>query len=152
MMDATEERLRERGLRVTAPRVAVLQVLADHSHVPADMVASAARGRVGAVSTQGIYNVLTDLVAAGLVHRIEPAGSPALYELSSPNAHHHLICRDCGRVTDLECEHDIESCLIPPKTHGYAGVQAEIVFWGTCPECQTHASDGRATTARRSTP
>ena len=84
MMDATEERLRERGLRVTAPRVAVLQVLADHSHVPADMVASAARGRVGAVSTQGIYNVLTDLVAAGLVHRIEPAGSPALYELSSP--------------------------------------------------------------------
>jgi Fur family transcriptional regulator, stress-responsive regulator len=138
MSPALESQLRDRGLRVTAPRVSVLAVLAEHIHVSADTVAAAARERAGAVSTQGIYNVLTDLVAAGLVHRIEPAGSAALYELSGKGTHHHLICRDCGRVTDLDCEHGTESCLQPPNTHGYTGLEAEIVFWGTCPECQAN--------------
>jgi Fur family transcriptional regulator, stress-responsive regulator len=136
MSPAFEDQLRERGLRVTAPRIAVLQVLAGHSHVSADTVATAARDRAGAVSTQGIYNVLTDLVAAGLVHRIEPAGSPALYELSEQGLHHHLICRECARVMDLACEHGTADCLMPPQTHGFTGLEAEIVFWGTCPECQ----------------
>ena len=130
------DQLRSRGLRVTAPRVAVLEVLAEQRHVSAQMVAAAARDRAGAVSTQGIYNVLTDLTAAGLVHRIEPAGSPALYELSEEGIHHHLICRDCGLVMDLACEHGTADCLLPPQTHGFSGLEAEIVFWGTCPECQ----------------
>ncbi len=131
-----EAQLREHGLRVTAPRVAVLQVLGERSHLSADTVATAARDRAGAVSTQGIYNVLTDLVAAGLVHRIDPAGSPALYELSELGTHHHLICRTCGLVLDLACEHGTASCLAPPQTHGFSGLEAEIVFWGTCPACQ----------------
>ncbi len=131
-----EDLLRTRGLRVTAPRIAVLEVLAERRHVSAETVASAARDRAGAVSTQGIYNVLTDLTAAGLVHRIEPAGSPALYELSAEGIHHHLICRDCGLVMDLACEHGTANCLMPPKTYGFTGLEAEIVFWGTCPECQ----------------
>ena len=136
MVMAFEEELRTRGLRVTAPRIAVLEVLAEQRHVSADTVATAARGRAGAVSTQGIYNVLTDLTAAGLVHRIEPAGSPALYELSEQGIHHHLICRQCGLVMDLACEHGTADCLLPPQTHGFTGLEAEIVFWGTCPECQ----------------
>lgn len=131
-----EDQLRTRGLRVTAPRVAVLEVLAEQRHVSAETVAIAAREHAGAVSTQGIYNVLTDLTAAGLVHRIEPAGSPALYELSAEGIHHHLICRDCGLVMDLACEHGTADCLLPPQTHGFSGLEAEIVFWGTCPECQ----------------
>lgn len=136
MTTAFEDELRTRGLRVTAPRIAVLEVLAEQRHVSADTVATAARGRAGAVSTQGIYNVLTDLTAAGLVHRIEPAGSPALYELSEQGIHHHLICRQCGLVMDLACEHGTADCLLPPQTHGFTGLEAEIVFWGTCPECQ----------------
>lgn len=131
-----EDELRRLGLRVTAPRLSVLQVLAESSHVSADTVAAAARDRAGSVSTQGIYNVLTDLVAAGLVDRIEPAGSAALYELSDKGLHHHLICRDCGQVIDLGCEHGTTDCLKPPQTHGFTGLEAEIVFWGTCPECQ----------------
>ena len=136
MSTGFEDQLRTRGLRVTAPRVAVLQVLTERSHVSADTVAAAARDRAGPVSTQGIYNVLTDLVTAGLVHRIEPAGSAALYELSDKGLHHHLICRDCGLVMDLTCEHGTADCLLPPQTHGFTGLEAEIVFWGTCPECQ----------------
>ena len=136
MSTGFEDQLRTRGLRVTAPRVAVLEVLAAQRHVSAETVAMAAREHAGAVSTQGIYNVLTDLTAAGLVHRIDPAGSPALYELSEQGIHHHLICRGCGLVMDLACEHGTADCLLPPQTHGFSGLEAEIVFWGTCPECQ----------------
>lgn len=136
MRHASEHHLRDRGLRVTAPRLAVLEALTDHRHVPADAIARAARAHAGTVSTQGIYNVLADLVSAGLVHRIEPAGSAALYELSDRGLHHHLICRECGHVRDLECEHGTTDCLQPPKSHGFADLEAEIVFWGTCPACQ----------------
>jgi Fur family ferric uptake transcriptional regulator len=132
--------LREHGLRVTAPRVAVLDVLDHGSHLPADAVVEAVRSRAGTASTQGVYNVLADLVAAGLVHRIEPAGSPALYELSREHAHHHLICRDCAVVLDVDCDHEARECLVPPRLHGFSGIEAEIVFWGTCPACQS-ASD-----------
>lgn len=137
MVEVGEEALRSRGLRVTGPRLAVLQVLADNGHLSAEAVASAVRARVGSVSTQGVYTVLADLVAAGLVHRIEPAGSPGLYELQREEIHHHLVCRSCGAVVDLPCDHDLESCLPPPATHGYADVRAEIVFWGTCPACRS---------------
>ncbi|MCU0266016.1 MAG: transcriptional repressor [Actinomycetia bacterium] len=138
--------LRSHGLRVTGPRLAVLQVLAADGHLSAEAVAAAARHRVGSVSTQGVYTVLADLVAAGLVHRIEPAGSPALYEIQHEETHHHLVCRSCAAVVDLPCDHDLKSCLVPPATHGFADLEAEIVFWGTCPACQ--AAIGRADEAR----
>ena len=129
--------LRVRGLRVTAPRVAVLDVLDHGSHLPADAVVEAVRTRAGTASTQGVYNVLADLVAAGLVHRIEPAGSPALYELAREHAHHHLICRECAVVLDVDCDHEARECLVPPRLNGFTDIEAEIVFWGTCPACQT---------------
>lgn len=131
--------LRELGMRVTAPRVAVLEVLDHGSHLPADAVVEGVRSRAGSASTQGVYNVLADLVAAGLVHRIEPAGSPALYELSKEHTHHHLICRGCAAVLDVDCDHEVRECLVPPRLHGFTDIEAEIVFWGTCPACQSTA-------------
>lgn len=134
-MDPTTA-LRSRGLRVTAPRVTVLGLLDHGSHLPADAIVDAVRDHAGTVSTQGVYNVLADLVAAGLLHRIEPAGSPALYELAREEPHHHLVCRDCGLVLDLDCDHETRDCLMPPHLHGFTGIEAEIVFWGNCPSCQ----------------
>ncbi len=144
--------LRDHGLRVTGPRIAALQVLAEVSHIPAETVAAGIRERTGTVSSQAVYNVLSDLTAAGLVHRIEPAGSAALYELKRADNHHHLVCRPCGRVVDLDCEHDAETCLVPPQTHGFALEEAEIVFWGVCPDCQDSAREGRAPTPERKQP
>lgn len=135
MIPDPAERLRESGLRVTGPRVAVLSSLQAGSHLSTEEVLGAVRDRTGTASLQGVYNVLADLVAAGLVHRIEPAGHPALYELARIENHHHLICRSCGVVLDVTCDHDREECLVPPRLHGFTGIEAEIVFWGTCPEC-----------------
>ena len=136
-MNGIHEQLRIAGLRVTSPRVAVMEVLGEAQHVSADTVATAARARTGAVSTQAIYNVLSDLVSVGLVHRIEPSGSPALYELSTRGTHHHLMCRECAKVDDLACEHGTDPCIMPPKKHGFSDIEADIVFWGTCRECRT---------------
>ena len=135
-MEKIERELRERGLRVTAQRVAVLQVLGARRHVSADAVAHEVRLRAGAASTQGIYNVMNDFVHAGLVQRIDVGGGPALYELADEGRHHHLICRECGQVVDLACDHGADSCLAPPDRHGFTDLEAEIVFWGMCPECQ----------------
>lgn len=134
---------------MTSPRVAVMQVLAQSKHVSADTVAQAVRVRTGAVSTQGIYNVLTDLVDAGLVQCIEPGRGPALYELASEGTHHHLMCRVCGLVVDLACEHGIDTCLAPPKTHGFSGIEAEIVFWGTCRDCRRELRKKKQDTTER---
>ncbi|MEZ5185046.1 MAG: Fur family transcriptional regulator [Candidatus Nanopelagicales bacterium] len=138
-----EHDLRERGLRVTAQRLAVLQVLSEARHVSADYVATAVRTRAGAASTQGIYNVVNDLVGAGLVQRIDIGGGPALYELAAEGPHHHLMCRKCSRVVDLPCDHGIDSCLMPPEQLGFADIEAEIVFWGTCAECQKEVNKQR---------
>jgi Fur family ferric uptake transcriptional regulator len=135
-MQSADLDLRGRGLRVTAQRVAVLQVLAEVRHVSADTVAQAVRARAGAASTQGIYNVVNDLVRVGMVQRIEVGGGPALYELATEGPHHHLMCRGCERVVDLPCDHGIDTCLTPPDPLGFSDIAAEIVFWGTCPECQ----------------
>ncbi len=139
MASAHVDTLRSHGLRVTGPRLAVLDLLDHGSHLSADAIAVAVRERTGAVSTQGVYNVLTDLLDVGLLHRIEPAGSPALYELSRPEKHHHLICRGCSNVIDIGCNHGLDECITPPHLHGFADIEAEIVFWGTCPECQSAA-------------
>jgi Fur family transcriptional regulator, stress-responsive regulator len=132
----TARRLREAGLRVTAPRLAVLAVLADHPHATAEVVARLARDELGRVSTQAVYDVLAACTEAGLVRRIEPAGSPARFETRTGDNHHHLVCRSCGCVTDVDCAVGTRPCLTPVEDAGYLLDEAEVVYWGLCPDCQ----------------
>ncbi|NNH73297.1 transcriptional repressor [Nocardia uniformis] len=129
------ERLRGVGLRVTAPRVAVLDAVARAPHSNADSVAVTVREKLGSVSTQAVYDVLRACVGAGLLRRIEPAGSSALYEARTGDNHHHLVCRNCGTVVDVDCVVGAAPCLEPDQTHGFTIDEAEVVFWGLCPTC-----------------
>ncbi|OZM82474.1 Fur family transcriptional regulator [Pseudonocardia sp. MH-G8] len=129
-------RLRDAGLRVTAPRLAVLDVLAENPHSTADTVASLVRATHGRVSTQAVYDVLAACTTAGMLRRIEPAGSAARYETRTGDNHHHLVCRLCGRTTDVDCVVGSPPCLVPGNTAGYLVDEAEVVFWGLCPDCQ----------------
>lgn len=143
-MDGEDSRvarqLRDVGLRVTAPRIAVLGVLDGQPHATADTVAGHVRSRLGRVSTQAVYDVLAACTEAGLVRRIEPAGSPALFETRTGD-HHHLVCRSCGRITDVDCAVGGSPCLAPDDDAGYLLDEAEVVFWGRCPDCQKHRPD-----------
>jgi Fur family ferric uptake transcriptional regulator len=129
--------LRKVGLRVTASRLAVLSVVAEGDHLTADQVASAVRSRVGTISTQAVYDVLGALTRAGLTRRIEPAGSPARYETRVGDNHHHVVCRICGAVGDIDCVLGEPPCLLPAQSSGYLIDEAEVTFWGLCPTCQT---------------
>ena len=129
--------LRDRHLRVTAARVAVLEVLAERSHLTTDEVATAVRVRIGSVSTQASYHVLDTLAVAGLVRRIEIGGSAARYERRVGDNHHHLVCRSCGEVSDVDCPTASGPCLTTTAPAGYVIDEAEVIFWGTCPRCQT---------------
>jgi len=131
-----DAQLRTAGLRVTRPRLSVLEVLARHPHVDADTIASAARVAHPTISPQAVYGVLKALVGTGLARRIEPAGGPALYELRVGDNHHHLVCRGCGRVADVDCVVGQAPCLTPSSTAGFAVDEAEVVFWGLCAGCQ----------------
>ncbi|MGH3497195.1 MAG: Fur family transcriptional regulator [Nocardioidaceae bacterium] len=131
-----EQRLRGSGLRVTRPRVAVLEVLTDGGHLYADDVRHAVQTRLGSVSVQTVYDVLATLTSAGLLRRVEPAGSPALYEVRVGDNHHHMICRTCGAIEDVDCAAGLKPCLIPSTDHGFAVDEAEVTFWGTCPSCR----------------
>ncbi|WP_024801036.1 Fur family transcriptional regulator [Nocardia sp. BMG51109] len=133
------ERLRAAGLRVTAPRVAVLDVVTALPHSDADRVAVTVRERIGSVSTQAVYDVLRACVNAGLLRRIEPAGSAALYEARTGDNHHHLVCRTCGTVVDVDCAVGSAPCLDPSDTHGFSIDEAEVVYWGQCPDCRRTA-------------
>lgn len=130
-----EDLLRGSGLRVTAPRIAVLQALADHPHADTDAIARAARADLGKVSTQAVYDVLHALTTAGLARRIEPAGSPALFELHGDDNHHHVVCRDCGAVADVPCAVGKRPCLDAAEDHGFVIDEAEVTYWGRCPRC-----------------
>src|SRR4051794_37355374 len=130
------EQLRGAGLRVTRPRRAVLDVLAAHPHVDADTIATAARVVHPSISPQAVYGVLKALVGGGLARRIEPAGGPALYELRVGDNHHHLVCRECGMVADVDCAVGAAPCLAPSDAAGFAVDEAEVVFWGLCADCQ----------------
>jgi Fe2+ or Zn2+ uptake regulation protein len=140
-------RLRAAGLRVTAPRQAVLGVLGEHPHSTAEAVAVAVRGRLGSVSTQAVYDVLAACVDAGLVRRIEPAGSAARYETRTGDNHHHVVCRSCGATADVDCVVGEAPCLHPSTDEGFVIDEAEVVFWGRCPACRAAGSgiqlDGR---------
>ncbi len=129
--------LRKAGLRVTASRLAVLSAVGDGDHLTADQVASAVRARVGTISTQAAYDVLGALTRAGLTRRIEPAGSPARYETRVGDNHHHIVCRLCGAVSDVDCVVGEPPCVLPTETSGYVIDEAEVTFWGLCPTCQT---------------
>ena len=139
-VDDVRYRLRAAGLRVTAPRQAVLGVLADSPHATADAVATEVRGRLGSVSTQAVYDVLAACVDAGLVRRIEPAGSAARYETRTGDNHHHVVCRACGATADVDCVVGSAPCLAPNASSGYSIEQAEVTFWGLCPACRAAAS------------
>lgn len=128
-------RLRAVGLRVTAPRLATLDWLAVNPHATAEQVAEGVRKRLGSVSTQAIYDVLHACTQTGLLRRIEPAGHPARYETRANDNHHHLICRACGRTEDVDCVVGVAPCLDPSESAGFVVDEAEVMFWGYCPDC-----------------
>ena len=128
--------LRTAGLRVTSPRLAVLAVVDSRPHIAAEDVAVLVRERLGAVSTQTVYDALRVCTDVGLMRRIEPAGSPARYERRTGDNHHHLVCRKCGRIEDVECAVGHAPCLTADRDHGFEIDEAEVNYWGTCPECQ----------------
>jgi Fur family ferric uptake transcriptional regulator len=139
--------LRNAGLRVTAARLAILEIVRARSHLGAEAIAALARDRVGSVSTQAVYEALNALTGAGLLRRIEPAGSPARYEGRVGDNHHHLVCRHCGVVTDVDCVKGEAPCLDPVDTAGYQVDEADVIFWGVCLDCQrtvTHQQRGAA--------
>jgi Fur family ferric uptake transcriptional regulator len=139
-MDAADL-LRRRGLRVTAQRLAVLQAVSDRPHATADVVAETVRGEIGAISAQAVYDALAALTEHGLVRRIQPAGSPARYEDRVADNHHHLICRSCGRMVDVDCAVGDAPCLTAAEDLGYEIDEAEVIYWGRCPECAAAAAD-----------
>lgn len=129
--------LRDAQMRVTAPRLAVLEVLAQLTpHQSADAIAAAVRSRLGTLSTQAVYDNLNALVAAGIARRIEPAYSAALYELRVGDNHHHLVCRSCGSVQDVDCVVGEAPCLHAESTRGFKVDEAEVTFWGLCSLCR----------------
>jgi Fe2+ or Zn2+ uptake regulation protein len=128
--------VRDAGLRVTAPRVAVLSEVTEGKHITADQIAHAVRDRDGTISTQAVYDVLGALTRAGLVRRIEPAGSAARYETRVGDNHHHVVCRSCGAITDVDCAVGEPPCLSPADAGGFVIDEAEVTFWGLCPTCQ----------------
>lgn len=128
--------LRDTGLRVTKPRTAVIGALATTPHASADDVFLAITGELPGTSRQAVYNVLGDLADNGLAQRIEPAGSPVRYELRVGDNHHHIVCRSCGAVADIDCAVGHAPCLTPHHTAGFVVHEAEVTYWGTCVDCQ----------------
>lgn len=139
------ELLRQRGIQVTAQRLAVLRAVNGQSHVTADGVVQAVRAEIGAISVQAVYDALALLAAEGLIRRIQPPGSPARFEGRVGDNHHHLICRACGRVVDVDCAVNSTPCLTANDDHGFEIDEAEVVYWGRCPDCRTA---GRTDNAR----
>ena len=132
-----EGALRAVGLRVTRPRLAVLDAVRAEPHLDTHALIDAARARLGAVSHQAVYNVLNTLVEAGLVRRIQPEGHNARYETRVGDNHHHVVCRDCGAIADVDCHTGAAPCLTPSADAGFVIDEAEVVFWGLCPGCRS---------------
>jgi Fur family ferric uptake transcriptional regulator len=127
--------LRQRGIQVTAQRLAVFRAVAGQPHVTADGVADIVRAEIGAISLQSVYDALGVLVAEGLIRRIQPAGSAARFEDRVGDNHHHLICRVCGRLVDVDCAVGSAPCLRAADDRGYKIEEAEVAYWGRCPDC-----------------
>jgi len=131
-----EQMLRGADLRVTRPRVAVLSAVHHHPHADTESLIGAVREQLGEVSHQAVYDVLRALTAAGLVRRIQPAESVARYESRVGDNHHHVVCRSCGAIADVDCAVHTVPCLTPSHDHGYVLDEAEVIYWGLCPDCQ----------------
>lgn len=133
------DHLRRHGLHVTAQRLAVLCAVSEHPHITADVVLELAQAELGAISRQAIYDALNTLVDKGIIRRIQPMGSPTRYEARVGDNHHHLICRICGRVEDVDCAVGAAPCLTPSDAMGYDIDEAEVIYWGRCPACQARS-------------
>jgi Fe2+ or Zn2+ uptake regulation protein len=133
--------LRRRGVQVTAQRLAVLRAVSDRPHSTADDIERAVRADLGAISRQAVYDALGTLTDKGLLRRIQPAGSPARYEDRVGDNHHHLICRTCNRMVDVDCAVGETPCLTAAEDSGYEIDEAEVVYWGRCPDCAAATSN-----------
>lgn len=139
-MDNTlESALHDAGLRATAGRVAVLEAMESMAHTDAERVFRAVSKVLPTTSIQSVHNILADLTTAGLLRRIEPAGSAALYERRTGDNHHHVVCTQCGAIGDVDCVVGEAPCLTPSSAAGFTVQTAEVTFWGVCPSCQNAA-------------
>ena len=136
------DELRGAGLRVTAARVALLEIVRAGDHLGVDAIASGVRDRIGHISLQAVYDALHALTAAGLLRRIEPAGGQPRFERRVGDNHHHIVCRSCGAVADVDCAVGEAPCLTASDDHGFSIDEAEVIFWGLCPDCSTARSSG----------
>ena len=136
MIADAESLLRQHGLQVTAQRLAVLKAVSARPHATADELIEDVRGTIGAVSRQAVYDTVGILAEKGVVRRIQPAGSPARYEDRVGDNHHHLVCRSCGRTVDVDCAVGETPCLTADNDSGYEVDEAEVIYWGRCPECR----------------
>lgn len=130
-----EQLVRVAELRVTRPRIAVLDAVHQHPHSDTDSIIGLVRADLGDVSHQAVYDVLRVLTTAGLLRRIQPSGSVARYEARVGDNHHHVVCRSCGSIADVDCAHGAAPCLTASDDHGYTIDEAEVVYWGLCPAC-----------------
>jgi Fur family ferric uptake transcriptional regulator len=137
--------LRAHGMPVTAQRIAVLRAVHQAPHATADEVAAAAHASIGSISRQSVYNTLSTFVEQGIVRRIQPIGSLARYEDRVGDNHHHVVCRRCGAIADVQCAVGRRPCLAASETHGFTIDEADVSYWGVCPAC------ARRSTARRNT-
>jgi len=136
MSGEMEQLLRQHGLQVTAQRLAVMKAVATHPHATADELADDVRLVIGSISRQAVYDTLGVLVEKNLIRRIQPAGSAARYEDRVHDNHHHLICRSCGTMVDIDCAVGEKPCLTANEDHGFEIDEAEVIYWGRCPACQ----------------
>lgn len=149
--NSTAQQLRDSGLRVTAHRFAVLEWLDDHPHATVEQVHSGVHDHIGAISKQAVYDVLANCVDVELVRQIKPAGHPARFERRSGDNHHHLVCRSCSCIQDVDCIVGQHPCVTPTHGHGFKLEEAEVVFWGYCPACRTEPEEAQNGSAETTT-
>ncbi len=128
--------LRDHGVQVTAQRLAVFSAISQQPHATADQITHAAREHIGSISRQSVYDAIDTLEQVGLIRRIQPIGSPARFEDRVGDNHHHIICRDCGALADVDCAVGLAPCLTASDTHGFEIDEADVAYWGRCPQCQ----------------
>jgi Fur family ferric uptake transcriptional regulator len=145
----SERLLRGADLRVTRPRLAVMAAVGEHPHADTSSITAAVRQDLGEVSLQAVYDVLRALTDAGLIRRIQPAGSVARYESRVGDNHHHVACRSCGAIADVDCATGTTPCLNASDDHGYSIDEAEVVYWGLCPECSTESTPEKSNPSRK---
>ncbi len=151
MSDRVEQLLRQHGVQVTAQRLAVTRAVSSRPHATADVLTDEVRAVIGSISRQAVYDTLGVLVDKGLVRRIQPAGSPARYEDRVGDNHHHLICRTCDTMFDIDCAVGAVPCLTADDDHGFEIDEAEVIYWGRCPACRARTPADSRTGSRDQT-